>query len=102
LHAGRSVARGDEYALHRPRGLGRAQVAVERGGRLDPELADFVRAQHLPVLRDEAHLHAGHGPADGVRHVVGVLYLLGYASESLGQMDEALKYYERVFAQDIQ
>jgi TolA-binding protein len=34
--------------------------------------------------------------------LVGVLYLLGYASESLGQMDEALKYYERVFAQDIQ
>ena len=34
--------------------------------------------------------------------LVGVLYLLGYASESLGQMDEALKYYERVFAVDIQ
>jgi tetratricopeptide (TPR) repeat protein len=31
-----------------------------------------------------------------------VLYLLGYASESLGQMDEALTYYERVFAVDIQ
>jgi tetratricopeptide (TPR) repeat protein len=34
--------------------------------------------------------------------LVGVLYLLGYASESLGQMEEALKYYERVFAVDIQ
>jgi tetratricopeptide (TPR) repeat protein len=34
--------------------------------------------------------------------LVGVLYLLGYATESLGQMDEALKYYERVFAVDIQ
>ncbi|HUO51499.1 MAG TPA: tetratricopeptide repeat protein, partial [Gemmatimonadaceae bacterium] len=34
--------------------------------------------------------------------LVGVLYLLGYASESLGQMEQALKYYERVFAVDIQ
>ena len=34
--------------------------------------------------------------------LVGVLYLLGYASESLGQVAEALKYYERVFAVDIQ
>ena len=34
--------------------------------------------------------------------LVGVLYLLGYANESLGQMDDALKFYERVFAVDIQ
>ena len=34
--------------------------------------------------------------------LVGVLYLLGYASESLGQMEEAMKFYERVFAVDIQ
>ena len=40
--------------------------------------------------------------AYGDETLVGVLYLLGYASESLGQMDEALKYYERVFAVDIQ
>jgi tetratricopeptide (TPR) repeat protein len=34
--------------------------------------------------------------------LVGVLYLLGYASEALGRWDEALRYYERVFAVDIQ
>jgi tetratricopeptide (TPR) repeat protein len=34
--------------------------------------------------------------------LVGVLYLLGYASESLQRWSDALKYYERVFAVDIQ
>ena len=34
--------------------------------------------------------------------LIGVLYLLGYASESLGQLTDALGYYERVFAVDIQ
>jgi tetratricopeptide (TPR) repeat protein len=34
--------------------------------------------------------------------LVGVLYLLGYASEALRQWGEAVKYYQRVFAVDIQ
>ncbi|HSC33162.1 MAG TPA: tetratricopeptide repeat protein [Gemmatimonadaceae bacterium] len=34
--------------------------------------------------------------------LVGVLYLLGYASEALGRFPDALKFYERVFAVDIQ
>lgn len=34
--------------------------------------------------------------------LVGVLYLLGYASEALGRYPDALKFYERVFAVDIQ
>jgi tetratricopeptide (TPR) repeat protein len=34
--------------------------------------------------------------------LVGVLYLLGYACEALGRFPEALRYYERVFAVDIQ
>ncbi|MEP6493821.1 MAG: tetratricopeptide repeat protein [bacterium] len=34
--------------------------------------------------------------------LVGVLYLLGRAAESLGQADDALNYYQRVFVLDIQ
>lgn len=34
--------------------------------------------------------------------LVGVLYLLGYASEALRQWGEAVTYYQRVFAVDIQ
>ena len=34
--------------------------------------------------------------------LVGVLYLLGYASEAMGRYPDALKFYERVFAVDIQ
>jgi hypothetical protein len=33
--------------------------------------------------------------------LVGVLYLLGYASEALQKFNDALAYYERVFAVDI-
>jgi hypothetical protein len=32
---------------------------------------------------------------------VGVLYLLGTASEALGRHDEAIAFYQRVFAIDI-
>jgi tetratricopeptide (TPR) repeat protein len=34
--------------------------------------------------------------------LVGVLYLLGYASESLQRWEDAMGYYERVFTVDIQ
>jgi tetratricopeptide (TPR) repeat protein len=34
--------------------------------------------------------------------LVGVLYLLGYASEALDRYDAALGYYQRVFSVDIQ
>jgi len=34
--------------------------------------------------------------------LVGVLYLLGYASEALGRWQDAMRFYERVFAVDIQ
>jgi len=34
--------------------------------------------------------------------LVGVLYLLGYASESLQRWEDAVRYYERVFTVDIQ
>jgi tetratricopeptide (TPR) repeat protein len=34
--------------------------------------------------------------------LVGVLYLLGYASESLGRWADAQRFYERVFAVDIE
>jgi tetratricopeptide (TPR) repeat protein len=38
----------------------------------------------------------------GDEQLVGVLYLLGYASEALDRYEEALSYYQRVFAVDIQ
>ena len=34
--------------------------------------------------------------------LVGVLYLLGYASQALQRREEAAAYYQRVFAVDIQ
>ena len=34
-------------------------------------------------------------------HLVGVLYLLGRANEALGKIEEAMKYYQRVFVVDI-
>jgi tetratricopeptide (TPR) repeat protein len=36
------------------------------------------------------------------QELVGVLYLLGFASEQLGRKADALRYYQRVFAVDIQ
>src|SRR5688500_17280760 len=45
------------------------------------------RALHEPGLKDD--------------HLVGVLYMLGQASEALGQQNEAVQYYQRVFAVDI-
>jgi len=43
---------------------------------------------------------AGKGQSD--EQLVGVLYLLGRASEALGRGDDALQYYQRVFVVDIQ
>ncbi len=40
-------------------------------------------------------------PGIGDEQLVGVLYLLGYASEALGRRDDAITYYQRVFAVDI-
>ena len=34
--------------------------------------------------------------------MVGVLYLLGQAAETLGKIDDAMDYYHRVFVLDIQ
>ncbi len=41
-------------------------------------------------------------PGIGDDQLVGVLYLLGYASEALRNQTDALAYYQRVFAVDIQ
>ena len=38
----------------------------------------------------------------GDEQLVGVLYLLGYASEALDRYEDALSYYQRVFSVDIQ
>jgi hypothetical protein len=36
------------------------------------------------------------------QQLVGVLYLLGTATEALGRADDAIGYYQRVFAVDIE
>jgi len=41
-------------------------------------------------------------PGLGDAKLIGVLYLLGYASEHLGEWQDAESYYRRVFAADIQ
>ena len=41
-------------------------------------------------------------PGSDDRQLVGVLYLLGFALEHLGRPSEALPYYLRVFAVDIE
>jgi tetratricopeptide (TPR) repeat protein len=38
----------------------------------------------------------------GDEQLVGVLYLLGFASETLGKFPEALDFYQRVFSVDVQ
>jgi tetratricopeptide (TPR) repeat protein len=38
----------------------------------------------------------------GDHELVGVLYLMGYAAESLGRRADALRYYQRVFSVDIE
>ncbi|MEK7240904.1 MAG: tetratricopeptide repeat protein [Gemmatimonadota bacterium] len=61
----------------------------------------FLEKGQLPVARTILQ-RALVEPGAGDEQLVGVLYLLGYASEGLKKLDEARGFYERVFAVDIQ
>jgi len=61
----------------------------------------FLEKQQLPVATTIL-ARALSEPDVGDDELVGVLYLLGYASEALRKREDAIGYYQRVFAVDIQ
>jgi tetratricopeptide (TPR) repeat protein len=97
-------------------------VAFKEMGLLDEAIAEFQKALRAPGRRVRTYEALGQcfmekqqlsvaltilqralsepGVADD--QLVGVLYLLGYASEALQRRDDAAGYYQRVFAVDIQ
>jgi tetratricopeptide (TPR) repeat protein len=96
-------------------------IAFREMGLLDDAIAEFQLALRSPVRRLEAAEAlggcfvakgdpaiartvllqglAGTGASDDVLR--GVLYLLGRAEEEIGARDEAVRYYQRVYAVDI-
>ena len=77
------------------RGTGRRVRTYEALGQCFLERSQFQVAVSVleRALADGAHTD---------EQLVGVLYLLGYASEGLQRWDDALGYYQRVFAVDIE
>ena len=61
----------------------------------------FIEKKQLPVATTILS-RALNEPGIGDEQLVGVLYLLGYIHQSLGNPKEAKTYYERVFGVDIQ
>jgi tetratricopeptide (TPR) repeat protein len=61
----------------------------------------FLEKGQLPVARTILQ-RALAEPGAGDDQLVGVLYLMGYASEGLKKPADAMAFYERVFAVDIQ
>ncbi len=97
-------------------------VAFKEMGLLDEAIAEFQKALRGPEQRVRTYEALGQcflersqfdvavtilqralvdGRA-GDEQLVGVLYLLGYATEALDRYEEALTYYQRVFGVDIQ
>lgn len=99
-------------------------VAYMEMGLLDEAIAEFqtaLRGGAEPESRVRAHESLGqcfiergeygvaieslqaplHEPGQSDLALVGVLYLLGYASERLGRAEDAEAYYRRVYAVDI-
>jgi tetratricopeptide (TPR) repeat protein len=96
-------------------------VAYKEMGLLDEAIAEFQKALRGTEHRVRTYEALGHcfvekqqyqialtilsralsDPSNSDDVLVGVLYLLGYASEAQGQWQDALRYYERVFAVDI-
>ena len=76
--------RGEEHRIRTFEALG--QCFIEKG-QYQIAVTILSRAPLEPGATDE--------------QLVGVLYLLGYASEALQKWNDALAYYERVFAVDI-
>jgi hypothetical protein len=97
-------------------------VAFKEMGLLDEAIAEFQKALRASEQRVRTYEALGQcfmersqfdvavtilerAAADGRvgdEQLVGVLYLLGYASEALDRYEDALTYYQRVFAVDIQ
>ncbi|HET7450719.1 MAG TPA: tetratricopeptide repeat protein [Gaiellaceae bacterium] len=97
-------------------------VAYKEMGLVDEAIAEFQKALRAPGRRVRTYEALGQcfiekrqfqvattilaralsEPDAGDDQLVGVLYLLGYACEALQRLDDALGYYQRVFAVDIQ
>jgi tetratricopeptide (TPR) repeat protein len=97
-------------------------VAFKEMGLLDEAIAEFQKALRAPGRRVRAYEALGQCFLEkthyevaltvlsralleaemGDDELVGVLYLLGFASEALQRWDEAQSYYQRVLATDIQ
>jgi tetratricopeptide (TPR) repeat protein len=61
----------------------------------------FLEKKQLPMARTVLQ-RALNEPGAGDDQLVGVLYLLGYTNETLGNFTDAKGFYERVFSIDIQ
>jgi tetratricopeptide (TPR) repeat protein len=97
-------------------------VAFKEMGLLDEAIAQFQKALRGTSNRIRAYEALGHCfveqgqhqvaiallqraaevPGTDDQELVGVLYLLGFACESTGRREDAVGYYQRVFAVDIQ
>jgi tetratricopeptide (TPR) repeat protein len=97
-------------------------VAFKEMGLLDEAVAEFQKALRAPTNRLPAYEALGQCFIENEQNamastvlaralnekghtddeLVGVLYLLGRAAESLGRFEEALSYYQRVFVVDIE
>lgn len=97
-------------------------VAFKEMGLIDEAISEFQRALRAPTNRLPTYEALGQCFVEKGQHqvarailsralsepdisdeqLIGVLYLLGHASESLGHHQEALAYYQRVFVVDIQ
>ncbi|HEX7122944.1 MAG TPA: tetratricopeptide repeat protein, partial [Gemmatimonadaceae bacterium] len=96
-------------------------VAFKEMGLVDEAIAEFQKALRGSTHRIKAYEALGacfveksqypiaaallqraiELPGTDDQQLVGVLYLLGFASEQLGRHADALRYYQRVFAVDI-
>jgi tetratricopeptide (TPR) repeat protein len=97
-------------------------VAFKEMGLLDEAIAEFQKALRATVRRVRTYEALGQcflekqqlpvaltilvralsEPDVGDDELVGVLYLLGYTSEAMRKREDAIGYYQRVFAVDIQ
>jgi tetratricopeptide (TPR) repeat protein len=97
-------------------------VAYKEMGLIDEAIAQFQKALRGPEHRVRSYEALGQCfvekrqypiaaallqratevPGSDDQHLVGVLYLLGFATEHMGRPEEALSYYLRVFAVDIE
>jgi tetratricopeptide (TPR) repeat protein len=106
----------DDHASHHDLG-----IAFREMGLIDEAIAEFQKALRAPGSRvrtfealgqcfvDKGHFQVAAGvlgravseSPDDDQLLVGVLYLLGVSTEALGRGDDAIGYFQRVFAVDI-